>query len=611
MHVRHGSIDADRLIGAGIEVPGIFDEARVDLLGQIFRLAFNATCEGHRCHEDQRRNGAQRNHTPEFASAHYKLWRAPIEAQTLNRERRRHASVAHTPALLVILDGFGFGDPNHPCNAVALADTPTLDRLRAEQPFVEIDNNQHHVGLPEGQMGNSEVGHLNIGAGRVIYQDFLRINKAIEDGSFDDNEAYHAAFDHVKKTGGRIHFMGLLGDGGVHAHEDHFGAALFAAAEAGLDPDHVWVHPICDGRDTDPRSAKTFLETLEAQIHLADVGRIADLVGRYYAMDRDQRWERVEQAYQLYRQGSGIRSAASAVAALEAAYAADEDDEFVQATSIDPEGAVRDGDAVIWLNFRPDRSRQMARAFMQPDFDHFDRGGVKDILWVCTTQYDDAFLKFPNLLVAYPPARPTDTLGQHISDLGLKQFRIAETEKYAHVTYFLNGGREEPFPGEERVVIPSPKVATYDLQPEMSAGEVTDRLLLALGSEDHDLLIVNFANPDMVGHTGNLDAAIEMMGFIDNCINRLTSVATSLGYVTLITSDHGNCEEMCHCNEDGTPGGRTTNHSMGPSPLIAVNAGDVQLREGGALCNVAPTLLELMGLPKPDAMTAESLVVRP
>ncbi len=519
--------------------------------------------------------------------------------------------MAHKPALLVILDGFAFGDPDHPCNAVALADTPCLDRLRAECPWVEIDNNQHHVGLPEGQMGNSEVGHLNIGAGRVIYQDFLRINKAIEDDEFGENDAYRAAFAHVRRTGGRLHLVGLLGDGGVHAHEDHFGAALMAAADFGLVGNRVWVHPILDGRDTDPRSALEFMDTLLAQIHIADVGAVADIVGRYYAMDRDQRWERVEHAYRLYTDGAATRSASDAMTAIDMAYAADEDDEFVKATSIDADGVVRDGDAVIWLNFRPDRSRQMARAFMQPDFEGFERTPPKDLVWVCTTQYDDRFLSYPGIHIAYPPARATQTLGEHISSLGLRQLRIAETEKYAHVTYFMNGGREEPFEGEERVLVPSPKVATYDLKPEMHAGEVTDKILHAMGSEDFDLIVVNYANPDMVGHTGNLPAAIEMMGFIDNCLDRLTSVGTELGYVTLITSDHGNCEEMCKCNDDGSAGDRTTNHSMGPSPLLVVNGPKgLKLRDGGALCNVAPTLLDLMGLDKPEKMTAKSLVER-
>ena len=527
--------------------------------------------------------------------------------RSLLKGRRRSSTVAHTPALLVILDGFGFGEPDHPCNAVALADTPCLDRLRATCPWVEIDNNQHHVGLPPGQMGNSEVGHLNIGAGRVVYQDFLRINKDIEAGQFGANGAYEAAFEQVQATGGRLHLMGLLGSGGVHAHESHFAAALQAAADAGIK--EVFVHPVADGRDTDPRSAATFMTTLLDQCADAGVGRVASLIGRYFAMDRDQRWDRVEMAYRLFTAGTGHRIP-NPMEAIQAAYSRDEDDEFIEATCIEPDGVLRDGDAVIWLNFRPDRSREITRALKQPDFGHFDVVDRPDVLWVCTTQYDDQFVGWDQLHIAYPPARPTMTLGEHISKLGLHQLRIAETEKYAHVTYFLSGGREAPFDGEERVLVPSPKVATYDLQPEMSAGEVTDRILHATGSEDFDLIIVNYANPDMVGHTGNLPAGIEMMGFMDNCLNRLTSVATELGYLTLITSDHGNCEEMCKCNPDGSAGDRVTNHSMGPSPLIAVNAGDITLAEGGALCNVAPTLLDLMGLPKPEEMTAGSLVRR-
>ncbi len=514
----------------------------------------------------------------------------------------------HRPGLLVILDGFAFGEPGHPCNAVELARTPCLDALRAVCPMVDIDNNQHHVGLPDGQMGNSEVGHLNIGAGRVLYQDFLRINKAIEDGSFAANEAYQAAFAHVRDRGSRLHLMGLLGPGGVHAHEEHFGAALRAAAAAGLRD--VYVHPIGDGRDTDPRSGAGFMATLEAQIAEAGVGRVADLVGRYFAMDRDRRWDRVEKAYRLYADGAGGQEASPAEA-FAAAYAAGQDDEFIEPVSIDPDGVVRPGDAVIWLNFRPDRSRQMTRAFKQPDFEAFECAAPADVLWVCTTQYDDEFLQFPGLRVAYPPQRPTQTLGEHVSGLGLTQFRTAETEKYAHVTYFMNGGREEPFPGEERKMIPSPQVATYDLQPEMNAYEVADAVLQAIGTGGFDLVVVNFANGDMVGHTGNLAAGIKAVEALDECLNRITATATACGFVTLITSDHGNCEEMCRVAPDGGAGDRLTAHSMLPSPLIAVNAGSgVTLREGGALCNVAPTLLDLMGLPIPEAMEAPSLAVR-
>jgi 2,3-bisphosphoglycerate-independent phosphoglycerate mutase len=515
---------------------------------------------------------------------------------------------AHRPALLIVLDGFAWGDERHVCNAVRLARTPCLDRLRATCPNVELHNNGPRVGLPPGQMGNSEVGHLNIGAGRVVYQDFMRINNAIAAGTFGQEPGIQAAVAHLRRTGGRLHLMGLLGPGGVHAHESHLGAALTAAAKAGLRD--VWVHPVGDGRDTPPRSALGFLATLDRQIAAAGVGKVADFVGRYYAMDRDNRWERIQAAYGLYTKAAGHR-APSAQAAVEAAYARGQGDEFVEATSIDPEGAVRAGDAVLWLNFRPDRSRQVTRAFMDPGFAGFDRTPLQDLAWVCMTQYDATFKEWPGLFVAYPPQVVEDCLAEHLSRLGLTQFHTAETEKYAHVTYFLNGGREAPFPGEERKLVPSQKVATYDLRPEMSAGQVTDEVLQAMGSGGYDFVVVNFANPDMVGHTGKLDATIQAVEFTDNCVHRLTSVATELGFVTLVTSDHGNAEEMCKVNADGSRGEPVTKHTMFPSPLILVNARPGErLAQGGALENVAPTLLDLMGLPVPAAMTAKSLVVR-
>jgi 2,3-bisphosphoglycerate-independent phosphoglycerate mutase len=523
------------------------------------------------------------------------------------------------PGLLIILDGFAWGDAADPCNAVARAATPTLDALRRDWPSTELANHGPAVGLPEGQMGNSEVGHLNIGAGRVVLQDFMRVNRDIQSGAFARNEAYRAAFVHVGRTGGRLHLIGLLGPGGVHAHESHFGAALRSAAAAGLTADRVWVHAIGDGRDTPPRSALGFLDTLSEQIEQAGVGRVADFVGRYYAMDRDKRWERIEHAFRLYAAGEAEREAEDAHAAVEAAYDAGEDDEFVKATLIDARGTIRDGDAVVWLNYRPDRSRQMTRAWMQPDFAGFDRaeadgrggraGGERDIAWVCTTLYDKAFADFPGVHVAYPPVHVEMTLAEHVSVLGLTQFHAAETEKYAHVTYFLNGGRETPFTGEDRKLVASPKVATYDLKPEMSAEPLTDEVLSALGSGGHDLVVVNYANPDMLGHTGDLAATIRAMEFMDNCVGRLVTVAQELGFVTLITSDHGNAEEMCTRNADGSPGEPVTKHSMNPSPLLVVGA-EVSLREDGALSNVAPTLLELMGLPVPPHMTAGSLLRR-
>ena len=514
---------------------------------------------------------------------------------------------AHRPGLLVVLDGFAWGDPKHPCNAVALARTPTFDRLCATCPATELRNNGPAVGLPEGQMGNSEVGHLNIGAGRVVYQDFMRINNAIANGSFSSHLA--PAFDHIRRTGGRLHLMGLLGPGGVHAHESHMAATLQAAAKAGIRD--VWVHPIGDGRDTPPRSALGYLQTLEGQVKAAGVGRIADFVGRYYAMDRDNRWERVQAAYDLYTSGTGAR-APDAAAAVSRAYVAGQGDEFVPATLVDADGIVDDGDAVVWLNFRPDRSRQMTRAFMEHGFTGFPRRPLEDVAWVCMTQFDKSFAGWPGLHVAFPPTAVHGVLADHLADLGLTQYHIAETEKYAHVTYFLNGGREAPFAGETRELVPSRKdVATYDLAPEMSAGEVTDKLLWALGSGGYDFLVVNYANPDMVGHTGKLDATVQAVEFVDNCLNRVVSVATELGFVTLITSDHGNAEEMCKVNADGSKGEPVTKHTMNPSPLLVANGPKgLRLRDGGALENVAPTLLELMGLPVPREMTARSLVLR-
>ncbi len=513
----------------------------------------------------------------------------------------------HRPGLLVILDGFAFGDPDHVCNAFELAATPTFDRLRRDCPVVELACSGEAVGLPPNQMGNSEVGHLNIGAGRLVPQDLMRINQACKDGTLAAR--FEKAFAHVRRTKGRLHFIGLLGPGGVHAHELHFSGALEAAAKAGIRD--VWVHPIGDGRDTPPQSAKGYLATLEGQMKEAGVGRIADFVGRYYAMDRDNRWERVETAYFLYTNAQG-RQARDVHDALAQGYANGENDEFVQATTIDPNGAVRPGDAVVLLNFRPDRSRQMTRAFMDGSFAGFQRKKVDNVHWTCMTRYDVTFMAYPDLSVAFPPETVHGTLAEYISKLGLSQYHIAETEKYAHVTYFLNGGHEPPFAGEDRHLVPSSKVATYDLKPEMMAGEVTDKLLWALGSGGYDFVVVNYANPDMVGHTGKLDATIKAVEFIDNCINRVTAVATELGFVTLITADHGNCEEMCKPTKEGGRGEPVTKHSLNPVPLLAVNAGrDVGLRDGGALENVAPTLLELMGLPVPKEMTAPSLVQRP
>jgi 2,3-bisphosphoglycerate-independent phosphoglycerate mutase len=514
------------------------------------------------------------------------------------------AQSRHRPGLLIVLDGFSFGDPKNVCNAFELAHTPTFDRLRREAPWVYVACSGERVGLPPGQMGNSEVGHLNIGAGRVVDQDFVAINKAVANGTLGKH--FEPAFAHLRRTKGRLHLIGLLGPGGVHAHEGHFGGALKAAASAGIK--EVFLHPIGDGRDTPPKSAEGYLATLEGQVRAAGVGKVADFVGRYYAMDRDNRWERIEEAYRLYTEGKGT-PARDAVEGLRQSYAAGQTDEFVKPVVVDPNGQVRPGDAVVWLNFRPDRSRQMTRAFMEPGFASFRRAVAPDVHWTCMTRYDAKFVAWPNVAIAFPPPTVDGCLAEHVASLGLTQFHVAETEKYAHVTYFLNGGREAPFPGEDRHLVPSPKVATYDLKPEMSAGEVTDRLLQAMGSGGYELVVVNYANPDMVGHTGKLDATIKAVEFVDNCINRAVSVATELGFVTLITADHGNCEEMCKVNKDGSRGEPITKHTLNPVPVIVVNGPKgLKLKEGGALENVAPTLLELMGLPKAKEMTAGSLV---
>jgi len=499
--------------------------------------------------------------------------------------------------LLVVIDGFAFGKSGHICNAVEIAKTPTFDRLR-QGPWTEVQNFGPDVGLPPGQMGNSEVGHMTIGAGRLVPQDLMRIDADAAAGSLGSGPEPQKVLEHLRKTGGRLHLMGLLGSGGVHAVDRHWHAAAMWAKENHVE---VYLHPIADGRDTPPKSAAPFLDDLTKT-----GAPIASLVGRYYAMDRDNRWERIQSAYELYTQGNGHR-AATAEDALQQAYGRGETDEFVTSTIIDPNGVIQSGDAVWWLNFRPDRSRQMTRAFMDPQFPEFSRPQVENLQWLCMTQYDAAFAKYPNLAIAYSQRPVPGTLAEYLSKMGLKQFHIAETEKYAHVTYFFNGGIEQAWPGEERVLIASPKVATYDLQPRMSAGEITDRLLEAMGSGGHDFYVVNFANPDMVGHTGKLSATVEAVEFVDNCINRLVAVAQGLGIVTVITSDHGNAEEMCVVRPDETKGEPITKHTLYPSPVLVYGA-DVQLAAGGTLANVAPTILQLMGLDIPAEMTTSLLV---
>jgi len=511
----------------------------------------------------------------------------------------------NNPTLLLLLDGWGCAD-NGPGNAVYMAGTPTLDRLRETYPTTLLACSGRSVGLPDGFMGNSEVGHMNIGAGRVIYQDMTRIDLAIETGDFFENPALTRAVQ-VAKAGGRLHLMGLVSDGGVHSHENHIFALLELARRQGLTD--VLVHVFLDGRDTPPTSGAGYVRRLEARAREIGVGRIATIMGRYWAMDRDKRWERNEQAYDALALGQG-RKIFDPVKAMEEAYAAGENDEFVKPRiMVDAQGApvgtLRDGDAVIFFNFRADRARQITRALFDPRFKGFERKAWPRLATLTTmTEYD---ADFP-LPTAFRPQSVDKPLGQVVAEAGLRQLRIAETEKYAHVTYFLNCGREEPFPGEERMLVPSPReVATYDQKPEMSARQVTDKLLVRF--REFDLTVCNLANLDMVGHTGSIPAAMEAAKVVDECVARMVEAVLAAGGRIFVTADHGNAEEMLDEH-----GGNQTAHSKNPVPFIYVEAGAeraagrVTLRQGGILGDIAPTLLALMGLSIPDQMTGTCLV---
>ena len=507
-----------------------------------------------------------------------------------------------TPVALIILDGWGI-NPSCTSNAVCLARTPNLDRLMATFPTTRIDGSGLSVGLPAGQMGNSEVGHLNIGAGRVIYQELTRISKSIADGDFFTNPVLTKAIGQVRQAGGRLHLMGLLSDGGVHSHNTHLYALVELAKRQGLG--EVFIHAFTDGRDTPPQSAVTYLAELESELQKIGLGQVATVTGRYYAMDRDNRWERVEQAWRALVLGEGTEAADSATA-ITTAYAAGENDEFVKPRVICRDGratgTVQDGDGLIFFNFRADRAREITRSFTQADFAGFARAKTPALSsFVCMTEYDETF----GLPVAFQPESHRDLLGGVVAEAGLKQLRIAETEKYAHVTFFFNGGEETPFPGEERVLIPSPKdVATYDLKPQMSAPEVTDEVVRRVASGEYALIVLNFANPDMVGHTGVLSAAITAMETVDGCVDRVVEAVLAAGGAALITADHGNCEQMDDGN--GTP---HTAHTSNLVPLILVDPcrRDACLREG-ILADLAPTILQLMGIPQPAAMTGRSLL---
>ncbi len=506
------------------------------------------------------------------------------------------------PLLLCIMDGYGL-NPAENGNAIHMAKTPNLDKLFATYPNTQLLASGMAVGLPEGQMGNSEVGHTNIGAGRIVYQELTRITKSIQDGDFFENEALLAAVENCKKNGTALHIMGLLSDGGVHSHNTHIYAIAELAKRAGLTK--VFVHCFLDGRDVPPASGKDFVAEMADKLKEIGVGRIATVMGRYYAMDRDNRWDRVEKAYRAMVFGEG-NEAACGVCAVANSYKEDVTDEFVVPAVVTENGAavgkIRENDSVVFANFRPDRAREITRVFVDPEFNGFERTYFP-VHFVCMTQYDKTM---PNVDVAFKPQVLTNTLGEYLSKQGKTQLRIAETEKYAHVTFFFNGGVEKVSEGEERALINSPKVATYDLKPEMSAVEVTDTLMEKLDSLDLDVIILNFANCDMVGHTGIIDCAVKAVETVDTCVGRVAEKILSMGGAMLITADHGNADQMI----DPETQGAFTAHTTFPVPFIVVGCGDVALREGGVLADIAPTMLDILDLPKPEEMTGESIIVK-
>ena len=509
------------------------------------------------------------------------------------------------PVVLMVLDGYGLNDRTDG-NAIAMAKTPVMDKLMAECPFVQGQASGLAVGLPDGQMGNSEVGHMNIGAGRIIYQDLTRITKSIEDGDFFENKGLMAAIENCKKNDSDLHLWGLLSDGGVHSHITHLYGLLELAKKNGLSK--VFVHAFLDGRDTPPASGKDFVAQLEEKMAEIGVGKIASLSGRYYAMDRDNNWDRVQKAYDSLVKGEGVK-ATSAVKAMEDSYAQDVTDEFVLPTVItdeagNPLSVVKDNDSVIFFNFRPDRAREITRAFCDDKFTGFDRDFLK-LTYVCFKDYDETI---PNKIIAFEKEVISNTFGEYLAKCGKKQLRLAETEKYAHVTFFFNGGVEDPNADEFRLLVNSPKdVATYDLKPEMSAPEVGMDLVEAIKSDKYDVIVINFANPDMVGHTGVIPAAVAAVERIDGLVGDAVEAVKEVGGVMFICADHGNAEKMIDY-ETGEP---HTAHTTNPVPFILVNAEpDMKLREGGCLADIAPTLLEIMGLEQPAEMTGKSLIVK-
>ena len=503
--------------------------------------------------------------------------------------------------MLMILDGFGENEVEN-ANAVKLANTPNIDRLMKTCPTTDVFTSGLNVGLPEGQMGNSEVGHTNIGAGRIVYQDLTRITKSIEDGDFFSNTELVKAIENCKEHNSKLHVMGLLSDGGVHSHIRHLFAILELAKRK--DFEDVYVHCFMDGRDTPPASGETYIAELEEKMKEKGVGKIATISGRFYAMDRDKRWQRVQKAYDAMVNGVGDKST-SAIAAIENSYQKEIFDEFIVPTVItngeEPVATIENNDSVIFVNFRPDRAREITRTLVDKDFKEFETKPL-NVYYVCMTNYDDTM---PNVKVAFKKEELKNTFGEYIAEKGLTQLRIAETEKYAHVTFFFNGGEERQYKGEDRILVPSPKVETYDLKPEMSAYEVTDKVVEAINSKKYDCIILNYANPDMVGHTGNLEAAIKAIETIDECVERVVEAVEAQDGVLLITADHGNAEQMI----DYKTGEPHTAHTTNPVPLILVGMDNAKLKQG-RLADLAPTMLDIMELEKPAEMTGESLIIK-
>ena len=503
--------------------------------------------------------------------------------------------------MLMILDGFGKNE-DEKANAVKLANTPNIDKLLKTCPTTEIYTSGLDVGLPDGQMGNSEVGHTNIGAGRIVYQELTRITKSIEDGDFFSVPEFVAAIENCKKYNSKLHVMGLLSDGGVHSHIRHLYAILELAKRK--DFEEVYVHCFMDGRDTPPASGEMYISELEEKMKEKGIGKIATISGRFYSMDRDKRWQRIEKAYNALVNGEGEKKT-TAISAIESSYQKEVFDEFIEPTVIvsgEKEVAtIGKHDSVIFFNFRPDRAREITRALVDKEFNEFETKKDLDLYYVCMTSYDETM---PNVQIAFKKEELKNTFGEYVAKQGLKQLRIAETEKYAHVTFFFNGGEEKQYEGEDRILVPSPKVETYDLKPEMSAPEVTEKVIEAIDSQKYDCIILNYENPDMVVHTGNLEAAVKAIETVDECLGKVVDAVEKQNGIMLITADHGNAEQMI----DYKTGEPHTAHTTNPVPLILVGMEDAKLKQG-KLADLAPTMLSIMGLPKPEEMTGESLII--